>query len=524
MDRDQQGAARLIKILGGMPLAVEIAARHLSESLDTSFSEYIGWVRGKVKLLNIEGNPDKDVIATLTLSLDALADEADGEILLALFEAISVCAETGFRSETLGSAAGYKDMDRMLLGPLVGKLHHRSLLEFSEESQRYAAHPLVHQIAESRLEQDENREKEFRQNHCQYFLEFANGHSHNPHELIAEKDGLWQAMVQTMQVGWQDEKLPLFLKYLSKPYWEYFKAGEYQIAFNYLKAINLITIDNLGQSKELVELLTPLYQNQSRLDDRSQGWMLNSLGMAIRDLGEYRRAIEVYEAALKIFYRIEDIRSEGAVLGNMGLAYSSLGEYRRTIELYEQALEIQRRIGDVQGEANALGNMGLAYSYLGENHRAIGFYEQQLKITRRMGDSLGEGKALGNIGTAYAQLGEYRKAIEFYEQRIEMARRIGDIRGEAHALGNLGNTFRQLGEYSQAIEFHEQALEIDHRIGDIRGEGEDLGNMGLTYVEMGQKEKALEYLEAAKSIFERMGLEHMVRLTEENLKVLGLKS
>ena len=74
---------------------------------------------------------------------------------------------------------------------------------------------------------------------------------------------------------------------------------------------------------------------------------------------------------LEIARRIGDIRGEGNALGNMGLAYTDLGEYRKAIELYEKALEIHRRIGDIRGEGNALGNMGLAYADLGEYRKAI---------------------------------------------------------------------------------------------------------------------------------------------------------
>ncbi len=564
VDGDPQGAARLIKILGGMPLAVEIAARHLSDSPDTGFPDYIGWVQGRVELLNIREDPDKDVIATLTLSLDALADDENGEILLALFDAIGVCAETGFKSETLGSAAGYKDMNRMKLRPLVGKLHHRSLLEFSEESQRYAAHPLVHQIAEARLEAEEDREKEFRRNHCQYFLDYASGHSPDPQKLTEEKDGLWLAMIQTIQLGWRDEKLPLLLEYLARPYWEHIEKEEYQIAVNYLVAVNLINIDELGESRDQVKILTPLYQNQGRLDDGSQASMLIILGIAYFRLGEYSQAIEVFKRALGIAHRIGDGIGEGVVLGNMGLVYLQLGEYRRAIELFEQALEIHRRIGDGIGEGAVLGNMGLAYRELGEYrraielfeqaleihhrngdvraegivlgqmgssylrleeyHRALKFFGQQLEIACKIGDIRSEGNALRNEGSVHMQLGEYRRAVKFYEQSLEIDRRIGNVSGEGIGLGNMGLAYAELGEYRRAVGFYEQQLEITRKIGDIRNEGNVLANMGITYAEMGQMEKARDCLEAARSIYERMGLEHMVRQVEQMMESAGLKS
>ena len=80
-----------------MPLAVEIAAKHLSDTPDTTFPEYIGWVQGKVDRLKVEDTPDKDVIASLMLSVEMLEKGKSGDKLLALLQAASVCAESGSR-------------------------------------------------------------------------------------------------------------------------------------------------------------------------------------------------------------------------------------------------------------------------------------------------------------------------------------------------------------------------------------------------------------------------------------------
>ena len=99
-----------------------------------------------------------------------------------------------------------------------------------------------------------------------------------------------------------------------------------------------------------------------------------------------------------IVREIGDRRGEGTALGNLGAAYADLGETRRAIELYEQQLVIVREIGDRRGEGTALGNLGTAYADLGETRRAIELYEQRLVIAREIGDRRGEGTALGNLG------------------------------------------------------------------------------------------------------------------------------
>ena len=73
---------------------------------------------------------------------------------------------------------------------------------------------------------------------------------------------------------------------------------------------------------------------------------------------------------------IGDRRGEGNSLGNLGIAYRQLGEERRAIEYHEQALVISREIDDRRGEGADLGSLGTAYLALGEERRAIEHYEQ----------------------------------------------------------------------------------------------------------------------------------------------------
>jgi len=505
VNKDPKGALRLVEVLGGMPLAIEIAAKHLNDTPDITFPQYIGWVRGKVERLKLEDDPDKDVIASLTLSLDLLEKEDRGDVLLALFEAASVCAESGFTSLVLGSAAGFGDKDRMILQQLVGKLHNRSLLEYSDEAGRYSLHPLVRQMSESGLKADKKRDREYRKNHCTYFLHYARAYDNSPSDLIREKDGVWLGMVQAIQVGWEGERLPIFIECLSKPFRKYLNDNEYETAFSYLIASNLINIHELGRSRELVDLLEPLFERKTRFEDSSLLWVLNSLGVAYAELGEYRKAIELYEQALEIHRWIGDVRGEGSDLGNIGVAYAELGEYRKAIEFYEQALEIARRVEDVRGEGNELSNMGSAYMQLEEYRKAIEFYEQGLKIHRRIGDVRDEGTDLGNMGVAYTYLGEYFQAFELYEQALEIHRRIGDVRGEGNVLGNMGLAYDNLGGYRKAIEHYEQALEIHRRIGDVRGEGNALGKMGVAFANLREYRKAIELYEQALEIHRRIG-------------------
>ena len=204
-----------------------------------------------------------------------------------------------------------------------------------------------------------------------------------------------------------------------------------------------------------------------------------------------RELIRWLEASAEAARKLGNQDREGLALGNLGVAHRQLGELRRAIEYYEQSLEITRETQDRRSEGNALGNLGVAHRQLGEPRRAIEYYEQQLKITRETGDRRGEGQTLGNLGLAYADLGQTRRAIEYYEQDLGIARETGDRRGEGTTLGNLGVAYRQLGETQRAIEYHQQQLEIARETGDRRGEGNALWNRALALDKLDRRDEAI---------------------------------
>jgi tetratricopeptide (TPR) repeat protein len=519
--QDVDGARQLIQILGGLALAVDIAAQHLARARDLDFPTYIGSIRGKLAEVKLGDSPEKNVAASLMVSLEQLGEEG-GVSLAHVFEAASVCAESGFSSRTLAAAAGLKAADAALAGHLAGMLADRSLLHYDEKARRYTLHALLRQLAEVRLAAEPERERRCRENYCLHWLHYAQAHSANPDALIYESEGLWEAMVQANRIYRGGELLPRFLEALSGPYRKHLQAGEYELAFLYLMLTDVLRVDELGLSRPLVGLLEPLFERRASLSKFSQCQLLNSLGVAYGRLGEYGQAIGLFEEGLEIARRLGDARSEEAALGNLGIAHKSLGEHSQALKLYEQVLAIARRIGDLQGEGNVLGCIGAIHAAQGEHRQALHLHEQRLEIARRIGDTRGEAGALGSIGSAYFRLDEPRQAIVLYEQALEIHRRMGDLRGEADVLASVGNAYSALGKDHRAMELHEQALEIYRRIGFARGEAAALGNMGLTYASLGDRDKARECLEAARAVFERLGLGHEVQKIDRNVKALGL--
>jgi tetratricopeptide (TPR) repeat protein len=96
---------------------------------------------------------------------------------------------------------------------------------------------------------------------------------------------------------------------------------------------------------------------------------LIGLGNAYYDLGEWKRAITMYEHALAIDSRNADVRTD------MGTAYRSLGNSDRALAEYRAALEFE------PSHLDARYNLGIVYDHDKKDYRAaVRVWEELLRL------------------------------------------------------------------------------------------------------------------------------------------------
>ena len=415
LDVPDEALDELIRLCGGLPLALRVAVALLNDRDDWSLHTLIQRLtEERTRLKRLKRPDDLDVEATLSLSYKLLDDE-----LKHRFRSLGVFPAPFW---DISAAAVWQMEEGEEAGDTLGALLNRSLLKTSPSDfilgasetplHFYSLHDLTRLYALERSREQSEYDQTVLM-HARHYLELVG---------IADKQYLQGG--QSIQTG-----LSLF-----REVWVHLS-----IAWERMRS------DGDRQTQEKMQWLSDFPAKCPYILDLHL---------------PPRQRIPLLEQALHSARILKDRMAEGIHLGNLGLAYADLGDARKAIEFYEQALEIDREIGDRRGEGNALGNLGLAYAALGDARKAIEFYEQQLVIVREIGDRRGEGNALGNLGNAYAALGDARKAIEFYEQRMIIAREIGDRRGEGNALANMGMIFKNLNQPDKAKELWKEALEI----------------------------------------------------------------
>ena len=147
--------------------------------------------------------------------------------------------------------------------------------------------------------------------------------------------------------------------------------------------------------------------------------------------------ISLYDKALSI-------KSDNtAILNNIGNAKADLGQFQGAIEDFDKALSIK------PDYAEALYNRGNAKRRLGQHLEAIEDYDKALSIEPD------DAETLNNRGTAKAHLGQWQNAMEDFNKALKINP------DYANALNNRGRAKLILGDSQGAKEDAERALQID---------------------------------------------------------------
>src|SRR5579864_2501528 len=472
-------ATELARVCGGLPLALSLASGALNERADLAPAAYARQLaKGRKQLGGVD--------ASLDLSYRLIPED-----LQRLWRLLAVFPGTF----DAAAAAAVWELDESIADEALGELVTSSLLTWEKRIGRYRLHDLARGYAERRLAEQERETAG--QRHAEHYLNVLN----QTNELYLEGGKNVSSALSLFDGEWDNIKAGhtwAIAQPLEVPAGAELRA-RYPDAAPFCLAVRLHAQDRIRWLEAAVAAA------RERGNRNLAAIHLGNLGSSYAELGEPRRAIELFQQRRALARELGDRRGEGNALANLGTAHYQLGEPRRAIELLEQALKIDREIVDRRGEGCSLGNMGIAHAALGDLHRAIDFFKQNLAISREIGDRRGESNALGNLGNAYVGLGEPHRAIELYERQLAISHEIGDCQGESIGLGNLGNAYAHLGEHQRAIELYEQQLDLGHATGDRWQVAHASWNLGVIFEQQGNLARAAELKQVLVNLERQLG-------------------
>jgi predicted ATPase/DNA-binding SARP family transcriptional activator len=441
--RDRTGMTRICRLVGGMPLGIELAAAWVAVlSLDEIAHE-------------IERNLDFLTASTRDLperhrSLRAvfehswqLLSEAERRAFrrLSIFQggftraaAESVCFE--IEDASLTHAMRLKRQLSSL--ELLASLTSASFLRRTSDG-RYEIHELLRQYGESRLQDDEAEYRHTRDRHAQYYLQFLatrephlKGHGQKAAAvaIAADLDNIrmachWAAEQHTWRlIGPAINSLFIFFALIGR-------AQDADMLFS--------TIAAHAQH-------TPGDEEQEIL----LGRVLGARGGFLFRQGMYEHAAIVLNQSIAILRRHHEPFALALALNLLAATTHLLGRYDEERRMLHESIAHGHAAGDDWIVAYSLNDLGFCTHLLGNDNEAQRLCEESLAIFRRLHDRRGMAFTLNNLGVLAQQHGHYAEAERLYAECLRMRRDMGDQWGVATVLTQLGSTIGATGNVQRA--------------------------------------------------------------------------
>ncbi|MFP5275410.1 tetratricopeptide repeat protein, partial [Coleofasciculus sp.] len=221
---------------------------------------------------------------------------------------------------------------------------------------------------------------------------------------------------------------------------------------------------NYTQAKATYQQVLELTQQLTGVEERQKQLYIattyHQLGRVAEELREYEQAKLYYQQALDIKIEFRDRYSQAGTYHQLGRVAQELREYEQARLYYQQALDIYIEFRDRYSQASTYHNLGIVAQKLREYEQARLYYQQALDIFIEFSDRYEQAGTYHQLGRVAQELREYEQARLYYQQALDIQIEFSDRYSQADTYHQLGRVAQELREYEQARLYYQQALDI----------------------------------------------------------------
>lgn len=226
-------------------------------------------------------------------------------------------------------------------------------------------------------------------------------------------------------------------------------------------------------------LSQPLHAQQQEIDslkrrlarsaiDTNRAMLLNELGYQyhlFKPDTTYRLGQQGYELSRIFSFR----RGESRGLNVMAVGLVTMGDYPRALQLYQQALTISESINDTRNVARITNNIADLYGQQKDYSQSLASFQQAKQIFHRAGllqtrsDSILLSIINTNIGESYLNLSQLDSADRYLQQAYTLAKQIRFNAILGNVTYDLGDVQARKNKPTQALTYYRQSVDYSQR-------------------------------------------------------------
>ncbi|MFE2093063.1 BTAD domain-containing putative transcriptional regulator [Streptomyces sp. NPDC059460] len=176
------------------------------------------------------------------------------------------------------------------------------------------------------------------------------------------------------------------------------------------------------------------------------------------------RANEALETGVSASRRLGNQSLTRLNLMNLAMGKWRLGQLREAVTQLEEAVELSRQMADEHSEAECLARLGQAHNSMGELERALRLNQEANRRAQELGFTRLAGSTLSTLSLTQVRLGRFEEAAESAQRAVTTFDSIKEIQLSVDALSNLSQAIEGLGRFEEALARADAALERCQRM------------------------------------------------------------
>jgi|694.fasta_scaffold66259_2 tetratricopeptide (TPR) repeat protein len=463
-EQQQSEVIKLIKVLGGHPLALRIAIARLQDN-DLTIAEYIDSLNRterRLKQLHKGNDLERRLEATLIEAWERL-DTTEQEFLASL----SLCASSGFSCSTAAVTSGINNVYEV--AELLDLLEGCSLIDWAgdsgERSKRARLHPFLRNFCTTQARKL-NIVDIALQRHSNWFIKWLES-------VIITDDQTSEKIPINNDIA--DQIAAELDDIIIASEWVIKHAGggdqsdtAYQASiFEKLFPI-LANFGHWQKALVLVERLSVWAHTTSEWARVARFRMHQARFLS--KLERHDDAVEVLErycipASKLITTLSEALMRESKIYNVMGDIYQRKGDHAKSISAFLLNAQLDEQLGDARSLAIVSNRLGTYYRKLNNPQEALNWFEKQLEQATSLLDLELQRRAWNGISLAHQALGDYDQTLYSLKREIELSSDLRDLTAWTLALSRQGFLYLNNNHYSEAVLSLKQAINLSHALG-----------------------------------------------------------
>ncbi|HEX4701676.1 MAG TPA: BTAD domain-containing putative transcriptional regulator, partial [Pseudonocardiaceae bacterium] len=199
---------------------------------------------------------------------------------------------------------------------------------------------------------------------------------------------------------------------------------------------------------------------------RGRAHMLNGLGGAYMDLGDFDRSMRCFVGVLRLAEPEHDTFLQAAALCNLGVVHARAGNTNRALAYHMRSLDLYQSVADCDASRiNLYVNIGDLLVKLGRHEEAIEYLDRGMALVRESEVDRAMSVLVHNIGLALAGLGRHAEALDHFDRSLAENQKWGFRSLAASNLEQRGASLAALGDLAGARRSWQQALDLVIELG-----------------------------------------------------------